>query len=159
MRKTLKSFPLLVHIRVAFLDHLVLVVGDVSGQAAGQEHSNELEECDSKGDAGDDSQISFHFSGHHREAALLVHLCRRLFEIFEALRAAGLYLTAAAWNAVLFEVVRAVPVCVFVAATATQSTLNGVQGVVLAVCGVVLLHSGGKGIVQYGFELVSKDEA
>ena len=35
----------------------------------------------------------------------------------------------------------------------TYSTLNGVQGVVLAVCGVVLLHSGGKGIVQYGFEL------
>ena len=29
-----------------------------------------LEECDSKGDASDDSQISFHFSGHHRETAL-----------------------------------------------------------------------------------------
>lgn len=159
MRKTLKYFPLLVHICVSFLDHLVLVVGYVSGQTAGQEHSNELEECDSKGDASDDSQISFHFSGHHRETALLVHLCRGLFEIFEALRAAVLDLTAAGWDAVLFEIGRTIPVRVCIDATATQSTLNGVQGVVVAVGGVVLFHSGGKGLVQYVFELVPKDES
>jgi hypothetical protein len=35
----------------------------------------------------------------------------------------------------------------------TYSALNGVQGVVVAVGGVVLFHSGGKGLVQYVFEL------
>ena len=35
----------------------------------------------------------------------------------------------------------------------TYSSLNGVQGVVVGVRGVVLRHSSGEGLVQYVFEL------
>lgn len=56
-------------------------------------------------------------SGPHR----FVHHCGGLLQVFEDLGAAvSLVLTAAGWNAVLFEVGRPVPVRVVTGATATE---------------------------------------
>lgn len=68
------------------LDHLVLVVGYVSRQAAGQEDPNELEECNPKGDACDDSQVGLHRIGYLCEAAHFVHLFTSLVKVFQGLR-------------------------------------------------------------------------
>lgn len=67
----------------AVLNHLILVVGYVSRQAAGQEYPNELEECNPKRDPCDDSQVGLHHSGHLCKAAHCVHLILSLAEVFQ----------------------------------------------------------------------------
>lgn len=70
----------------SLLDHLVLVVGDVSRQAAGQEYPNELEKCNPKGDPCNDSQVGLHCLCDHREAARRVHLALGLVQVSQGLR-------------------------------------------------------------------------
>lgn len=112
----------------SLLDHLVLVVGYVSRQAAGQEDADELEERNPKRDPCDDSQVGLHHIGYLFEAAHVVHLCLSLVEVFQDLWCAfGGGFTAADRNAILFKVLCFVPVSEIVHSAAMQSPLDGVH--------------------------------
>lgn len=147
----------------SLLDHLILVVGYVSRQAAGQEYPNELEECNPKRDPSDDSQVGLHHMGHPRKAAHGVDLLPGHVQVLQALRGAvGAVFTAAGGDAAGFKVCCFVPVSVIVHSAAMQSPLDDVDctaAAAAAVGAVVVCHSVVIGNTYLGLDLVSEDKS
>jgi len=136
----IRSCPL-VTCGTSSLDHLILVVGNVSRQAAGEEDPNELEERNPKRDSCDDPQVGLHHVGHQCEAAHCVHLFLSLGHITQALLwALGVFFTAAERDALHFEVSCISPVSVVFHPTAMQSPLDGVNCSAARVIAVVGDH-------------------
>lgn len=144
----------------ALLDHLILVVGYVSGQAASQENSNELEECYSKRYSCNDFKIGLHYSGHQYKAARCEHVSLSFLHIFARLYCAlSVLFATAVRDAILFEVVGLIPVTVLIHPTAMQSPLDSVNSNAPGVCAIVVPHCTPKGFPQYILYLMPEDEA
>lgn len=125
--------------RRSALNHLILIIGYVSGQTAGQEYPNELEECYSERDSSNDSQIVLHCFCHNQKTARFVH--RGLLWVFQCVcRAVVDVFTAACGEAILAEVLSANPVSVGIDTTAKKSFLDVINSRACAVCCVVGVH-------------------
>ena len=103
------------------LHHLILVGCDEPGQTAGQQHANQLGECNPKSHSSDDSHVGLHETGHQIITTLLVHFSGGNSQVVQILGVAiGVIHAAARGDAVLQEVGAGAPVGIVLHATAAQ---------------------------------------
>lgn len=123
------------------LHHLILVGRDEPGQTAGQQHANQLGECNPKSHSSDDSHVGLHETGHQIITTLLVHFSGGNSQVVQILGVAiGVIHAAARGDAVLQEVGAGAPVGIVLHATAAQAELHVVHCPAPLVVAIVILH-------------------
>lgn len=123
------------------LHHLVLIGSDEPGQTAGQQHANQLGECDSKCHSSNDPHVSLHKTGHQIITALLVNFGGSHSQIVQIQRITISFVHAATGGDTMFqEVGAAAPVGVVLHATAAQAALHMVHCPAPFIFAIVVLH-------------------
>lgn len=122
------------------LHHLVLVSSNKPGQAARQQHPDQLWECNSKSNSSYNSHICLHKTGHQIVTALLVYFSGSNGHIAQILSIAVTGVHATACRDAMFEEVRAgAPVGIALNATAAQTFLYVIHCMAPLIILVVIL--------------------